>query len=295
MKISKIVALFAQAYTKFPFQPFKKSLRKLYLNYLISAKGDKTLMEKIDGIMYELDLSELIDSAIYFRGAAEQGTANVLKFMCNKGFTVFDIGANVGSHTLPIAKFIGDSGIVYAFEPVPWALKKLRRNISLNAYKNIVVEPIGLSDAKNEAVECKFRASFKVSSKSTGAINGNLNQEWMEACDDVIVDFQTIDSYVDCHKISKIDLIKLDVDGYEAKVIRGGESSIKRFNPIIVMEIAPDWARANGEDIRETIEFLVGVGYVFSTEEFMPVNDILNAVSLIPSGKSINVLASIPA
>jgi FkbM family methyltransferase len=84
------------------------------------------------GIAYEPDLSEGIDLAIYLGGMFERRTAIALGKLVEPSSLVLDIGANIGAHTLPLAKLVGPEGRVMAFEPTAFAFQKLRRNLDLN-------------------------------------------------------------------------------------------------------------------------------------------------------------------
>ena len=89
------------------------------LTYINSGNGCSIVRRKIAGIKYELDFREVIDYAMYFEGTRELETNRTLKVLCKHGHVVLDIGANVGSHALPIVSYVGQLGKVYLFEPVP--------------------------------------------------------------------------------------------------------------------------------------------------------------------------------
>ncbi|MEP7320813.1 MAG: FkbM family methyltransferase [Saprospiraceae bacterium] len=98
----------------------------------LAGKSDITFVKR-KKINWHLELNEGIDFSIYLLGSFEPGTINLYsKLLQNKpNAVVFDIGANIGSHTLPLAKIISPGkGIVYAFEPTKWAFEKLQRNIN---------------------------------------------------------------------------------------------------------------------------------------------------------------------
>jgi SAM-dependent methyltransferase len=90
------------------------------------------LLAKRDGIVWQLDLREGIDFAIYLVGGFELRTLRAYRDHVRPGDVVLDIGANVGAHTLPLARLTGRGGRVIAFEPSDFACAKLRRNIELN-------------------------------------------------------------------------------------------------------------------------------------------------------------------
>jgi FkbM family methyltransferase len=289
--VTKVVASLARLYLRMPVRPFGSRLGKLYSGF-INSKGRSIVTKRIAGINYELDLREVIDSAMYWRGSREPHTSYALKMLCKRGDIVFDIGANIGSHALPMASHVGAEGRVYAFEPVPWAMNRMKRNLELNDFGNLVLEPIALSD-KNEEVEMKFRASFKIGSKSGVGPEGKIDESWWNECEQVRVRMETLDSYVASHHIGRIDLIKLDVDGFEGKVIRGARETLKRLGPKIIMEVAPAWTEMRGDDIKDILRALEQIGYGFYREsDFEPIRNLTEMIATLPREGGFNLLAS---
>src|SRR5437764_1610317 len=97
----------------------------------LPGRPDKDIFSR-RGIRYELELSQGIDFAIYLGGMFERNTAAALARLTEPSSLVLDIGANIGAHTLRLAKLVGPRGRVLAFEPTDFAFHKLRRNLDLN-------------------------------------------------------------------------------------------------------------------------------------------------------------------
>ncbi|HYA66397.1 MAG TPA: FkbM family methyltransferase, partial [Burkholderiaceae bacterium] len=97
----------------------------------IAARGPDVQVRR-GGINWHLDLREGIDFSIWLLGAFEPETVRCYKRLLKAGDVVLDIGANIGAHTLPMAKAVGPQGMVYAFEPTDFAFAKLMVNRSLN-------------------------------------------------------------------------------------------------------------------------------------------------------------------
>lgn len=290
--LPRLVAWLANLYSRLPVKPCRPWLRKAHNAYITFAYR-QIVKKKIDGINYELDLREAIDHAMYFKGSREPGTSQALKKLCREGDVVMDIGANVGSHALPMASYVGESGRVYAFEPVPWAIAKLRRNITLNRFNNLMLEQIALSDV-NDEVEMKLRASFKIDAKSGVGENGKIDEDWWSECDLVRVKLSTLDSYVTDHQIHRLDLIKLDVDGFEGKVIRGAMDTLRKFKPYIIMEIAPAWLEMRGDNVRDILQLLETLDYkLYNETDFKKIKDINARIDALSPEGGFNVLASV--
>jgi FkbM family methyltransferase len=289
---TKLVVGVARLYLRMPVKPFSKMLGRLYARYINSGNDRSIVTKRIDGINYELDLREVIDYAMYTSGSREPDTSHALKVLCKHGHVVLDIGANVGSHALPMASYVGEEGKVYAFEPVPWAMNRMKRNLELNNFNNLVLEPIALSDV-NEEVEMKFRASFKIGSKSGVGAEGKIDDGWWDECEQVKVHMETLDSYVANHQISRINLIKLDVDGFEGKVLRGALETLKRFHPIIIMEVAPAWTEMRGDNMKDILRNIEQSGYKFYQEiDFEPIQNLSELIDALPPGGGFNMVAS---
>jgi hypothetical protein len=106
-----------------------------------------------------------------------------------------------------------------------------------------------------------------------------------------IVHFMKLDSYVERASIQKIDFIKLDVDGYEYKVIQGATNAITRFKPIMVIEFGRYTLGECGDSLEGLVGLLTSLGYAFFSEndslEYCNRESLLRAV---PAERTINVL-----
>lgn len=253
-------------------------LRSVYGKYR-ADNPERFITAEIDGIKYSLDLNEEIDNSIYYQGCFEPMTARLIKRYVKPGMVVVDIGANMGCHALQFAKLVGRSGRVIAFEPTKYARNKLELNIKLNNFSNIRIEKIALSDKAGKKQKVYFQSSYP------------LNGARQDGTD--IVDFLTLDEYAKKNKINRIDFIKMDVDGYEHKIILGGLNTIRQHKPIIIMELGIDTLKKAGGDINDLIDALSGIGYKFYSDknhtEFKGKEKLIEAIPKIKDG-TINVL-----
>ena len=97
----------------------------------ITGRSDSARVTR-RGVQWQLDLREGIDLAIYLFGYFEYETVRAYRRLLKPGGTVLDIGANIGAHTMHLARCVSPSGKVIAFEPTAYAYNKLLRNIALN-------------------------------------------------------------------------------------------------------------------------------------------------------------------
>jgi FkbM family methyltransferase len=147
------------------------------------------------------------------------------------GGTVFDIGANVGPITLALADKVGRTGKVYSFEPGPVIFGRLVNNVNLNpALKNVIFpQMLGLSDEEGSLTysELSHYRGDGVLYPSDGT--------W-ECHESFPVKVTTIDLFVSQQDLRRIDFMKIDVEGMEQAVLRGGLKTISAFRPILYLE-----------------------------------------------------------
>jgi len=242
------------------------------------------------GVRWSLDLSEGIDFSIYLLGAFERSTVATLRKLVQPGNIVFDIGANIGAHTLGLARSVGSSGQVFAIEPTDFAFGKLARNIELNPDLASRIHPrqIFFADNVAAAAQPQIYASWPL---NTNTAVHPKHRGRLATARNAVVD--SLDRFVERERISRVNVIKLDVDGHELPVLRGGLRTLKTFQPALVMEISPYIHAEEDSDFESLVALLADVGYAFqdaSTWRSLPVNAReLNA--RIPDGASINVIA----
>jgi FkbM family methyltransferase len=153
---------------------------------------------------------------------AEQEVSFIRRFL-RSGDVVLDVGANIGTHTVPLANAVGGLGQIHAFEPQRLSFQLLCTNVALNSLDNVFAQHAALG------TEPGF-ATVPVLPFDEKANLGNLNIEGHEVGEQVPM--RTIDGLM----LSRIDFIKIDVEGMEEKVLGGGLDSIKRHRPILYVE-----------------------------------------------------------
>lgn len=173
----------------------------------------------------------------------------VVKFMIEhtkSGDCVLDIGANMGTYTYSLSKAVGDNGSVYSFEANPRTVVQLRKNIG---NRNVYIENLAVS---NEAGE----KTFYVHTKGCGPTSSLEYHEQLSLDREIeptSVKCTTIDEYCDERHI-RPNLIKIDVEGHELKVIKGAMSTIDKYRPFLVFEFIEVWWLE--KEIYKIFEFL---------------------------------------
>lgn len=140
------------------------------------------------------------------------------------------IGANVGCFSLIASLCVGDSGKVYAFEPVPKVYSRLNENIKLNRLKNIAVIPKAIYE---ENTLLRFHlASQENLGMSSIREHDNMSGAAIE------VQAISLDSFIDSNNIEKVDFIKIDIEGAELHALKGMVQTIRKHQPVLLVEIS---------------------------------------------------------
>jgi len=196
-------------------------------------RKDKHLICR-NGVYYEVDLAEGIDLSLFLFGNFQGHVTCQRYFSIPASAVIIDVGANIGSMALRFAQSLTD-GHVYAFEPTNYAFNKLLRNISLNSVLADRITPIQsfLSDRTESDHNIKAYSSWKVD--GSGSETHPLHGGSIKSAE--LVPAVTLDHFCSTNRICRIDLIKIDTDGYELHVLKGAAETIKRFHPYIIFEI----------------------------------------------------------
>lgn len=241
------------------------------------------------GLMWNLDLREGIDLTIYLTGAFERDTLRALEARVVEGAVVLDVGANVGAHTLHLARLVGDKGRVIAFEPTDYAVAKLRANLRANPTleSRVEVHQVFLVAAEDTAMVSALASSWPVD--GTPPDDAQMCSRSMSVTGAAA---RTLDSMMAAAGDPEVTLIKMDVDGHELEVLEGAQSLLARRRPIIVMELAP-YVFHPPEKFDLMVNFLVRADYSFrqlGSRALLP-SDPLSLRRLIPAEGSVNVVA----
>jgi len=155
-------------------------------------------------------------ASVYF-GLMEPGQSTIVVEKLHRGGRFFDIGANVGYYTLLASRVTGEKGEVVAVEPLPRNLGMLRQHVNINHLKNVEVVPAAVS----ESVGKKFF------SEGDSTATGRLDTRGHIEVDTITLDELTA-------RFGEPDMIKIDVEGAEERVLAGAERTFIRKPPILL-------------------------------------------------------------
>ena len=164
-------------------------------------------------------------------GTYEELEAKIMEEKIEMGNIVVDVGANIGLHTLNMARIVGNTGQVFAFEPDPSNFEILKKNVKINNYKNIILE--------QKAVGDKHGRTTLYQSDHPG--KHRIFPQTEQAKSQVQVELTNLDNYFDSDMIDKINFIKIDVEGLEFSVLKGMKNILKNSKKIkILFEFMPE-------------------------------------------------------
>lgn len=166
--------------------------------------------------------------------------------------TALDIGANIGNHSLFFSKYFR---IIHAFEPNPRTFELLRFNTAGSA--NVVAHPRGLSDSDEIGV-------LRENPTNMGGTFIELAAQGA-AASGAEVSLGTLDKFVETHDLEDISLIKIDTEGFEARILRGARGVIAANRPTIIFELSPGDFDTHGTS--EVVKILEEQGYNFVSIE----------------------------
>ena len=196
-----------------------------------------------------------------YEAAKQKKVAQALR----PGMTCWDIGANVGFYTLLFAELVRADGKVFAFEPFPENVGLLRRHVAINSYSNVRIIPSAVGNFDGE----------------TGFVPGpNASMGHITSGGQVRVPCSRLDTLLAAGDIDTPDLIKIDVEGAEADVLRGA-GAVLANHPVIFLA-------THGELVhRECLELLAAAGYSVTALDGGPPDgkdEIVSRASNMPAG-----------
>ena len=241
----------------------------------------ETVMKYDNRLLINVDTADFLEWLIFFYGCHEPGLTRQIKRFFRPGFVAFDVGANVGSHTLTMSDRAGKDGKVFAFEPNPKAYQRLLENIALNKLENIETLSCALSDTTAE--EKLFVPVEGTANRGVASLyRENVDYQMVE----VPVEMRTMDEVVKERGLSRLDFIKIDTEGNEIKVLKGARSCIAEYRPLIVFEYDRRSWKNSGTDFAVAKEYFSGLNYSLS---------VIGPRSLTPIGDGLPITGNILA
>lgn len=233
-------------------QDFKLRVRR-NKKYQLKFKGNSFFEHKLsNNICINLYKDSVLSKMIY--DGFEQDELHFVSEILTKGDVFIDIGSNVGLFSLIASRCVGNEGKIIAIEPAPITYDRLLENIVINGITNIDSRNIGLSDEPGEL-------NFYISDNGYDAWNSFAPSKDNKLQKQIKVQVSTINHELEKVEKHKIKLVKIDVEGWEKFVIKGGESFFKIYSPIVMVEFTDENTYNAGYSAHEIYEIMVQYGY----------------------------------
>jgi FkbM family methyltransferase len=212
-----------------------------------------------DGSHVSLYYRETLGLTTITFGGFEDAECRVLCELARRGSTAIDVGGNVGVMAIPLARAVGPDGTVVAVEPVAENVRRLQANAALNELTNIVVRQVA-------AGQDKGRVEFQIVEDSAYGSTQSVSRG-MTTTGVIMVESLPLDQIWADLGSPEVSVVKIDVEGGEAGVIRGASALLERDRPVLMLE-------ANtAADLAQLTDLLKPHGYCEQpTDGFMPWN-----------------------
>jgi FkbM family methyltransferase len=205
------------------------------------------------GYLYVSSTDSVIGADIKQTGEYEPLVVDRMRAVLQPGMTFVDVGASFGFYTVLAATAVGPKGKVIAFEPGPQNRSMLLLNIAAHEFRNVRFYPVALSDENG--------VLLYYTSGGNGAITAFTGQV-SDLGSGELVAAARLDDLLE-HE-DRIDVMKIDVEGAEGRVIGGGSEVLRRHRPVLFFEFSPPSLHAtSGRSGREFLEELQGLNYSF--------------------------------
>jgi len=189
-----------------------------------------------------------------YLGQIEDDVVEFLKWYLRPGMVAMDIGANIGIYSLLIAKYVGASGSVHAFEPTPRTFEQLCANYELNGFTCVQLNQLAVADKSGTSTFYLYNQC---------GMNSMRRQDWVgKPLEQIVVETISLDEYVLAKNLQRVDLLKIDVEGAELTVFKGARSLLCSLNPpVVVCEFADKTTRNFGYQTASLRDYLESLGY----------------------------------
>lgn len=259
---------------------------------LYKAGSTAQMVSTAEGFRIYVDPTDYaVGHTIARTGVYEPDVTAVVRRDLEPGNTFVDIGANVGWFSLLGASLVGPGGRVVAVEPNPSNVALLTKSAGENGFANLEVLTVALSD-RSSAVALETDGSNGRIVPIEGPPQSPVRASWVVAA-------QPLDELLATMALSRVDLVKLDVEGAEPLVLRGAASTLARYRPLIITEFFPraldasPWGDAPGylDMLRQLGYRLLVIGAGEGPARHGASDDLIMSLANQPGCDQLNLLA----
>ena len=243
---------------------------------------DNVIKQKLKhGIFSFYNNDKYVGKSLSEYGEWSESEVELIKGLVPNNDVIIEIGSNIGTHTVPLAKHLSNGGKIYSFEPQSQNRRLLEQNIKDNDIENVKISKIAISSGAGKAYMNTF-ANDKLSNYGDARIFRD------EFDNSECVQVKTLDEffYNNYAGENSVRLIKFDVQGQELNVIIGSEKLINEYKPILYLE------NDNTETSKKLIDKIKSLGYIMFWHLpplFNPNNYLKNSKNIFPNIISCNM------
>jgi FkbM family methyltransferase len=213
--------------------PLRGPARILYRSYARSDRrpGERRTVTTKFGDRFDISLASFLEWQLWAFGSYEEHFAALFQRLVRPGERCVDVGANIGIHTIRLARLAGAAGEVLAVEPDAELASRIERNANLNGLANVRVIQAAASRSSGGTVRL-FRPEGADPNRGRASLLPHVHLTGPAQEVPVV----RIDDVAD----GPVALIKIDVEGHEEAVVAGAAGTIQSYSPSIIFEHAPD-------------------------------------------------------
>jgi FkbM family methyltransferase len=246
-------ALHRRWYARWPFdrgRHLPSALRRVFKPFV------PVWVQLEPGIRMLLDPEDLVSRVILQTGNWETAAA-AIRHHLTPGSTFVDVGAHIGYYSLNAAISVGPMGHVLAIEPDPDTSKKLAANVEASGAGVVQIESVACFDC--ETTLRLFAAS--PSNTGKGSLSEANSSEYAPVSVVHTVKARRLDAIIADAGLSRIDVLKIDVEGAEHLALKGAEDTLARYSPVLFVELEDDLLRRMHSSSAAVVSFLKSRGY----------------------------------
>lgn len=221
-------------------------------------------------------LREHMGGQIFFRGDYSGNQLTLIEKLLDPDGVFIDAGANQGEFTIAAARIVR-MGKVIAFEPVSEYRERLLENVRLNDFRNVQVIAAALGDKNDFLPIYDQQENYSDGTRHAGlsTLFASESRQWARE----VVPVKRLDDVLKELNVSRVDIIKLDIEGAEWIALCGALATIKSCRPILILEIGRETCRAAGYEPEALVEWLGSLNYriekIIEGGKTLPINPAL--------------------
>lgn len=235
------------------------------LRKLIKKPKNRNYEVKRNGLHFILNPSDYEHESLFWLGVSDTWDIHHLCTLTQENSVFFDIGSNLGNYSLNFARNKKMKCHIETFEPNPKTYELLAKHVTINNMTGVIhTNRLALSNKEG-------RANLIERADNSGA--ARLGDD----ASGIPVKVSTLDAFFSQSGITRLDAMKIDVEGYEIQVLQGGRETIERFKPLIIAEFWTTGLSRVGASVEELATQLTSMGYLLyvpKKDKLLPIKDL---------------------